>query len=250
MPCHALLCSALQDRLGFEPVAVHTTFQFGDTAEFAWGKRSRLRERLMWTVDPDDYFAMEGSYAAGTGAEETGFRGFLQLTGDVSAVPRGLRRREVSARSPHRFVACSDGRSRPQADYAVKLEGTKDWVEPLLSKPPVSIDAMDQGDPNYHLVLDSFQRRLVHDAMALGRATKRKVIMPRLSCWVDRYWNCLEKGRFPGVSLQQHPARPAALTPPLSAPGMPRHTRGSASPNGPYLCEICIPSPGAVRLSL
>ena len=140
----------------------------------------------MWTVDSDDYFAMEGGYAAGKGAEETGYRGFLQLTGDVSAVPLDLKRRE--------------------SDYAVKLEGTKDYVEPLLARPATSVTSMDKGDPNYHLIMDSFQRRLVHDAMALGRATRRKVIMPRLNCWVDRYWNCLEKGRFPGVSLEQHPA--------------------------------------------
>lgn len=29
--------------------------------------------------------------------------------------------------------------------------------------------------------------------------------MPKLTCWVDRYWNNLEKGRFPGVSEKQHP---------------------------------------------
>ena len=41
-------------------IAVHTTFQFGDTAEFAWGKRSRLREKLMWHVDSDSYYARVG----------------------------------------------------------------------------------------------------------------------------------------------------------------------------------------------
>ena len=53
--------------------------------------------------------------------------------------------------------------------------------------------------------MESAQRRLVHNALALGRATRRKVIMPKLNCWVDRYWNNLEKGRFPSVSEQQHP---------------------------------------------
>merc|ERR1719469_304456 len=64
---------------------------------------------------------------------------------------------------------------------------------------------MDRGSPNYHLLLDSYQRRLVHDALALGQATRRKVIMPKLWCWVDRYWNNIEGGRFPGVSATQHP---------------------------------------------
>ena len=30
-----------------QPITVHFTFQFGDTAEFAWGKRSRLREKRL-----------------------------------------------------------------------------------------------------------------------------------------------------------------------------------------------------------
>ena len=62
---------------------------------------------------------------------------------------------------------------------------------------------MDRGDPNYHLIMDSFQRRLIHNALALGRATMRKVIMPKLTCWVDRY--NLEHGRFPGVKAEQFP---------------------------------------------
>ena len=41
--------------------------------------------------------------------------------------------------------------------------------------------------------------------LTLSQATRRKVIMPRLWCWVDRYWNNLERGRFPGVSAEQHP---------------------------------------------
>ena len=66
---------------GFTPVAVHTTFQFGDTAEFAWGKRSRLREKLLWKVDAPHYFAFTGDYSPGKGATEEGYGGFIQLTG-------------------------------------------------------------------------------------------------------------------------------------------------------------------------
>ena len=54
-----------------------------------------------------------------------------------------------------------------------------------------------------HLLLDALQRRLVMNAMALGRAMRRKVIMPRMTCWCDRYWWLLEGCRFPGVSAEQ-----------------------------------------------
>ena len=35
--------------------------------------------------------------------------------------------------------------------------------------------ALDEGNPNKHLLLDAIQRRLVVNAFALGRAMKRKV---------------------------------------------------------------------------
>ena len=54
---HTFFTQSLQERLGFLPVCVHTTFQFGDTAEFTWGKRSRLREKNLWAVDDDSYYS-------------------------------------------------------------------------------------------------------------------------------------------------------------------------------------------------
>mmetsp|Transcript_35837 Transcript_35837/g.114192 ORF Transcript_35837/g.114192 Transcript_35837/m.114192 type:complete len:109 (-) Transcript_35837:1115-1441(-) len=34
---------------------------------------------------------------------------------------------------------------------------------------------------------------------------KRKLILPPLQCWSDRYWNMLEGGRFPGVHSDAQP---------------------------------------------
>mmetsp|Transcript_29126 Transcript_29126/g.79534 ORF Transcript_29126/g.79534 Transcript_29126/m.79534 type:complete len:257 (+) Transcript_29126:48-818(+) len=34
---------------------------------------------------------------------------------------------------------------------------------------------------------------------------KRKLILPPLQCWSDRFWNVLEGGRFPGVKPDVHP---------------------------------------------
>lgn len=39
------------------------TPQFGDTPEFTWGKRSRLRERQLWLVDDGSYYARQGGTA-------------------------------------------------------------------------------------------------------------------------------------------------------------------------------------------
>ena len=88
--------------------------------------------------------------------------------------------------------------------HAIKLEGARAFLDQSLVASG-DVFQMDRGSPNYHLLLDSYQWRLVHDALALGQATRRKVIMPKLWCWVDRYWNNIEGGRFPGVSAKQHP---------------------------------------------
>ena len=64
---------------------------------------------------------------------------------------------------------------------------------------------MPERNPNRHLLIDALQRRLVHNAMALGRALRRKVIMPRMYCWCDRFWNVMADCRLPGVSAEQLP---------------------------------------------
>ena len=64
---------------------------------------------------------------------------------------------------------------------------------------------MPERNPNRHLLIDSVQRRLVHNAMALGRALRRKVIMPKMYCWCDRFWNPMDDCRLPGVPKEQLP---------------------------------------------
>jgi len=184
---HTFFSQSLQLRRGFSPVAVHTTFQFCDTAEFAWGKRSRLRERLLWLVDPDSYYERVGP-ASEPQPEPTEleYSGFLHLDGallDMSSWPRPYMRSEASA--------------------AIKVEGSRSFVDATLARKS-DVHTMRDG-PARHLLLDSFQRRLIHDALALARAMKRKLILPPLQCWSDRYWNALVRGRFPGVRADAQP---------------------------------------------
>ena len=147
---------------------MHTTFQFGDTAEFAWGKRSRLRERLLWEVDDADYYAFAGDHSPGKGAVETGYGGFVQIVGSLMAPD---------------LLEAAKPLQRAEASYAVKLEGRRAFIDKSLGAKG-DVHRMDRGDPNHHLILESYQRRLVHDVMGLGSLTRRKVIMPKLLCWV------------------------------------------------------------------
>ena len=143
-----------------------------------------MREKLLWKVDKPHYFAFSGDYSPGKGATEEGYGGFIQLTGVE----------ELNANLEAELAPLL----RPEASHAIKLEGTKNFLTASLAASGDVFSAMDRGSPNYHLIMDSYQRRLVHDALALGQATRRKVIMPKLWCWVDRYWNNIEGGRFPG----------------------------------------------------
>ena len=100
---HTFFTQSLQERMGFLPVCVHTTFQFGDTAEFTWGKRSRLREKRLWAVDDESYFRRRG---AGPHPSEESYEGFLRLSGELIDFAqlggRPLARRSWSTPSPSR----------------------------------------------------------------------------------------------------------------------------------------------------
>jgi hypothetical protein len=181
---HTYFAQSLQLRLRITPVAVHTTFQFGDTPEFTWGKRNRLRERQLWKVDPDEYYLAAGYAGAAKGGEEDGYRGYLQLTGEL-----------VDLRAPI---------FRTEASSSLKIEGSGAYSQRMQAR-RMDARALADGNPNKHLLLDALQRRLVHNAVALGRALRRKVIMPRMQCWCDRYWWLLDKCRFPGVKPETHP---------------------------------------------
>ena len=178
---HTYFTQSLQDRLGFIPVSVHTTFQFGDTPEFTWGKRNRLREKRLWLVDDDSYYKREGP---GEDPNEASYRGFLQLTGTLVELDAPVVRTESSS--------------------SIKIEGDLSYSTRMHAS-TADIFSLSEGNPNKHLLLDAFQRRLVINAVALGRALKRKVIMPKMTCWCDRYWWLLEGCRFPGVPAEQHP---------------------------------------------
>lgn len=96
--------------------------------------------------------------------------------------------------------------SRNEASEAVKVEGNPTFVTRSLSKVHDDVfRGMPERNPNRHLLIDAVQRRLVHNAMALGRAMKRKVVMPKMMCYCDRFWNPMVDCRMPGVSREQLP---------------------------------------------
>ncbi len=58
---HTFFVQKLHEIVGVKPVAVHTTYQYGDATTYAYGKRERLRDMKLWARDPPSYYE-EGSY--------------------------------------------------------------------------------------------------------------------------------------------------------------------------------------------
>ena len=70
------------------------------------------------------------------------------------------------------------------------MEGAVEFIAEVLARRG---DVLTMRDgPSKHLLIEAFQRRLVHNALALAKAMNRKLILPPLQCWSDRYWNNLE----------------------------------------------------------
>ena len=96
-PCHPVTLT---------PTYYPTTSNSNSTLVLAnrWGKRSRLREKLLWAVDDDGYYRRQGS---GTHPAEATYEGYLQLTGELLDM-------EADGLRPLR---------RMEAEQPVKMEG-------------------------------------------------------------------------------------------------------------------------------
>lgn len=143
-------------------------------------------------MDGDEYFSRQGSYSPGKDADESGYSGFLQLTGDVAL-----------ARLPAKMEL---------AAFSVKLEGKPAFIQRSIDASG-GLDSFRTTDPNFHLIMEASQRRLIHNALALARAMRRKVNQSQL----DRY---LTSSTLPVKELARFRFIPARLrnSPGLSPP--------------------------------
>ena len=48
--------SLVVPQYGVKAVALHATYQFGDSPEYSFGKRERLRRAGLWLVDDENYY--------------------------------------------------------------------------------------------------------------------------------------------------------------------------------------------------
>ncbi|KAK3267673.1 hypothetical protein CYMTET_23785 [Cymbomonas tetramitiformis] len=68
---HSFFVTQLHKKYNTKPVALHATYQFGDTPEYSYGKRERLRQAGIWWVENDQFYA--GNYLVINGDMMEGF---------------------------------------------------------------------------------------------------------------------------------------------------------------------------------
>ena len=54
---HTYFVQRTFERTGITPLAIHATYQYGDTSTYAYGKRERFRQTGLWLVDPPQHEA-------------------------------------------------------------------------------------------------------------------------------------------------------------------------------------------------
>ena len=104
-----------------KPYALHMTYQYGDSGEYPWGKRQRLRSLGMWQFDPPSYYS-EGKFI--TVAPEAVTKHLPPVD-----VPRG-----VDSRIPVKLHLEEDAYRRPaiQSAFAVAQALNRTLVLPRM----------------------------------------------------------------------------------------------------------------------
>jgi len=103
---HSFFVAKLHEHYGATAVALHATYQFGDSPEYSYGKRERLRRAGLWAVDDHEYYTppkllvIKGDLLQGF-SMPADYDETVRLQGRKTSTPQG----EGCGRSAHRLTA-------------------------------------------------------------------------------------------------------------------------------------------------
>ncbi|KAK3239054.1 hypothetical protein CYMTET_50993 [Cymbomonas tetramitiformis] len=175
---HMFFTRRVQEYSGVKPIAVHLTYQFGDTADYVYGKRQRLRELGMWLMEEDKYFT-EGS--------------FLSIVDDHEGIDPII--------EPYAKIAsfCKESDSvKDKCWHPQELSAADKSARSISDRDPASL--MDPCKP--HLEVQGWMRGVLRNALVLHKKTSRTFILPQFQCYCERHWWMLEDGRIPAGAKQ------------------------------------------------
>mmetsp|Transcript_19097 Transcript_19097/g.26441 ORF Transcript_19097/g.26441 Transcript_19097/m.26441 type:complete len:801 (-) Transcript_19097:47-2449(-) len=175
---HLFFTRRLQDYSGIAPIAVHLTYQFGDTADYVYGKRQRLREHGIWLMEEESYFT-DGDFLAITNAEA----GYKHIV--------------------HKYA--------PRARVCKETDpvASKCWHGERLTEDSIREGHLSPRDPEKyqdparpHLEIQGWLRGVLRNGIVLSQILNRTLILPRLECFCERHWWLLEDCRIPAGKSQ------------------------------------------------
>jgi hypothetical protein len=151
---------------GVWPTAVHVTFTWGDSAEYAYGKLQRMKDFGMWKLGAINRYS---SRAAISAELEASRQGGPNAGSDEEEVERMEARRYV--------LVTADAHVPPvipfdRADYDQRAYQHTEWQERVRSR--------------------------LQSALALALVLNRTMILPEFHCYCDRYFYRLEACMIPG----------------------------------------------------
>ena len=181
--CRPPLCSCNEPL----PFAVHTTYQYGDTPQFAYGKRDRLVQSGLWRTTT--YNLQPQGKAR---APEYGFGG---VAAAAAAITRsgGHRGPDVKRVAAERFVVLSPERSGVGSDGM--MPGTAGTQLPDDSRALIRL----------HKRADLLWRKRVLALMAVAIALNRTAVLPPAWCYCDIFWGGMRGCRVQAASSMRLP---------------------------------------------
>ena len=155
------------------PVAVHTTFQYGDTADFAHGKRARLVQAGLWHTSPYNLLP-QSDVPTGGGASSRAHRL------EPAATEPGVASEEAER---ERYIAWRE----VDAEDALRRHVQRSLAaDPAFAQSVLANDS--RGLIHLHKELDADWRRRTLRLLAAALVSNRTAVLPHAWCFCDIYW--------------------------------------------------------------
>ena len=178
---HLYFTERVPQTLGIVPAVVHATFQFGDSPQYATGKRQRMREANLWASEDTSYF-------------EQGF--FIRVVDIDAAIQASL---DVENDDPKVWQCDDEEDSSRQPTITAELAKCFHPERRLPDNGRKQIGAeignLDPAIP--HIKSQLLLRAVLRNAFALAEITNRIVILPHMWCFCMRHWWYLKKCTAP-----------------------------------------------------
>lgn len=170
------------------PVAVHATYQYGDTGRFAYGKRDRMMQAGLW---------LRGPYALNVSPQRAASTPNTDNPQGASNDGRGAIGR--GAEEEERYVVIDEAALDAEMHAEEPAEMAR-GVGGGRNNGTSSPDLLRQ-----HKRADAIWRRRVLALLAVAIATNRTAVLPPALCYCDAFWGGLVRCRVPAAQRMALP---------------------------------------------